>query len=150
MSLIRETLQLIEDHTEAIAVLKLQLIQQHKQQTFQCKSCKTEVPFNQVILCQDHWYEAPYSCTAGDTWYAGEKGLFCPACGMRHRLLSEESKKQFLEFEGGVRPSDVYETGIRSYDTTFYKGLYSKGFHDKEEITEIKGIKLRARPFVNL
>lgn len=59
----------------------------------QCGECKKRSKIKSVVFIQTHWYVPPRGCTEGAYWNPGEGQFICPKCGIRNRLLSDESKK---------------------------------------------------------
>ena len=50
-----------------------------------CRKCGGRTQIKKLTLLQTYWYERPYGCTGGDTWYAGERQVQCPKCGFVNR-----------------------------------------------------------------
>lgn len=74
-----------------------------------CHHCGKRSTVGKTTYVQTRFYIAPYSCTGGDYWQAGEGRFVCLHCGYENRLWPEarqwiaELKDLFAKVE------DVYE-----------------------------------------
>lgn len=68
-----------------------------------CVHCGKRTMVSKMTFIQTHWYVAPYGCTGGDYWSAGEGAYDCPKCGERNRLYDrpevEKLKSYFAEIK---------------------------------------------------
>lgn len=140
---IKKALKKIKKSKKNVSLWKDKLVEAYRESIFECKNCKESSALHEVILIQTYWYERPISCMDGDIWHHDEKNLLCPKCGMRHRLLSEESQKKFTDLECGT--SNVYDHKLDRYNENFYT---LDDPHDA--IRELNGIKLLGCKFINL
>jgi len=72
--------------------LKGELKNAKSRSMIKCNNCNKRTQVSKLVYLQTHWYEEPYSCTAGDRWHEGEGQFICSKCGVKNRLINRREK----------------------------------------------------------
>ncbi len=116
-----------------------------REKRWKCRAagCGRTSKLSSVVLIQTHWYTAPFSCSGGDYWNAGERNLVCPKCSVRHRMIETDPRPENFydlsyakrkEIEKAERPVEerrldildsstrrqVFDQAIDDYDGSYY------------------------------